>query len=44
MEKNKDGLLAIVFRGLEMTEMDDDDTGLEETGDDARWTVSRAAA
>ena len=27
-----------------MTEMDEDDTGLEETGDDAKWTVSRAAA
>ena len=27
-----------------MTELDDDESSLEDTGDDASWTVSRAAA
>ena len=39
-----ESLLPIIYQGLEITELEDDDTALEDTGDDAKWTVSRAAA
>ena len=32
---NLDALLQIIFKGLEMTQFDEDDTSLEQTGDDA---------
>ena len=39
----KDSLMPIVFQGLGQTEFDDDDHEIEDSQDEMRWTVSRAA-
>ena len=35
--------MPIVFQGLAQTEFDDDDHQIEDSQDEMRWTVSRAA-
>ena len=39
----KDALLPIIYKGLSLTEFDDNDTETESTTDDIEWTVSRAS-
>lgn len=36
-------IIQIIFQSIVMTEYDDDDIELEETFDDLKWTVTRAA-
>ena len=36
-------MLQIIFRGLEMMELDATETELEDTTDDQKWTVTRAS-
>lgn len=40
----KDSLLPIIFDGLNITELDDEEPDIEESQDEMSWTVSRAAA
>ena len=39
----KDALLPIIYKGLQLTEFDDNDTETESTTDDIEWTASRAS-
>ena len=36
-------LLTIIFKGLDMMELDASETELEDTTDDQKWTVTRAS-
>jgi len=42
-QQYKDSLVSIIFQGLVITELDDDQNEVEEALDEMEWTVSRAS-